>query len=629
MKKLFFSFLTISVVSFSNAQNLQFDWADVGGAGADSDFTSDISSCPDGSVVVCGAYSGTIDFDYGTGIDNRTSFGFQDCFIQKLDPQGNALWTADFGSPFGDYAWSVEADEVGDIYTTGTFFGTVDFDPGASVMNLITSTQSVFLQKLDEDGNLIWAFNIEGNAHESRLKIDKDGYILLSGYFNGTIDLDPSAGVTSFTAPVNPHGFLAKYDGASNLIWAKELNASNYIYINGLESDETGDIYIGGYFEGDVDMDPSGVTNFLTASFGNSNSYVAKYNSSGNLIWAKNFLGTGNYAFTMTLDKWGNSYSTGEFYGTVDFDPNAGISNKISIYSDLFLVKLDKDGNLSWVNSIGGSDAEVTGYAIDTDEMGNVYFTGTLADTADFDSGVGIYNVACGNIGATNIFLSKLSSDGEFDYVFTNPGDNYSGMNAICLSADGSIYGAGSYQGTIDFDPSLAVFSSTSSGVPEDYFILKYTCNVDTSVTNLNGTFTSNQIGGIYQWIDCATNLEIVGETNSSFSPTANGTYCVIVSNGECVGKSAPISISDVGIETNSLATINIYPNPTNNQTVITSNENIKYFVIADLSGKIILKQEVNSTNFAINMSEFANGIYVLNTTSETGLFVSSKIVKQ
>lgn len=617
-----FIFFNVSLVQ---SQVLNFEWANTSGAPVDHDWIGGISFTFDNHVVLAGTYSGTADFDYGAGVDNRTSIGYNDCFVQKLDPMGNVSWTATFGGNFTDYITWADTDENSNTYSTGLFNGTVDFDPGPGVSNLIHPGNAVFVQKLDENGELVWAINLTGSAETSIIKVDSDQNIILAGYFSDIVDFDPSAAVATLSSPGVSNGFIAKYDSDGNFIWVKQLVASSYVYITGIDSDSEGNYYAGGYFEGTVDMDPSPTVFNLSSSPGEATSYVAKYNSEGELIWAKNFLGTSNYTFSLSADPQGNTYSTGEFYGTVDFDPGIDNTNTMSVYSDLFLLKLDKDGNFQWVNSIGGTDAYVFGNRAIADNQGNVYFTGSLQGTADFDAGIPTYDLASSGGGA--IFFGKVTAGGEFIYAYSNNGDNQGAGTFIDLDNQGNLYLAGTFQGTVDFDPFAPVYSATSTGY-DDFFIQKYSCDVDLTITNESGTFTSNQIGGTYQWIDCETNLPIVGATSQSYTPISNGQYAVQVTNGQCSGTSACISIADVGIPTNSLSNLTVFPNPTQDRVTVLSETFITLIQIMDMNGKLVDEFYPLTENPVIDLNGYPAGIYYLQVFDENLNITHVKIIK-
>ncbi len=89
---------------------------------------------------------------------------------------------------------------------------------------------------------------------------------------------------------------------------------------------------------------------------------------------------------------------------------------------------------------------------------------------------------------------------------------------------------------------------------------------VDTALSVLDATLTSNALTGSYQWIDCATNQNIEGETNQSYTPTTGGSYAVVRTHNGCVDTSSCYAISFVGIEDIGLqASVKVYPNPANN----------------------------------------------------------------
>ena len=89
-----------------------------------------------GNVYTTGYFQGTVDFDPGAGTFNLTSAGLQDIFISKLDAAGNFVWAKQLGGTLNDVGYSIALDTSGNVYTTGFFRDTVDFDPGAGTFNL-------------------------------------------------------------------------------------------------------------------------------------------------------------------------------------------------------------------------------------------------------------------------------------------------------------------------------------------------------------------------------------------------------------------------------------------------------------------------------------------------------------
>ncbi|MBK8619436.1 MAG: SBBP repeat-containing protein [Anaerolineales bacterium] len=98
------------------------------------------------------------DFDPSPDTAYLTSAGQQDIFISKLDSNGNYVWAKSMGGTDYDYANGISVDSSGNVYTTGTFLNTVDFDPGPNDANLSSvGWNDIFISKLDGSGNYVWA----------------------------------------------------------------------------------------------------------------------------------------------------------------------------------------------------------------------------------------------------------------------------------------------------------------------------------------------------------------------------------------------------------------------------------------------------------------------------------------
>jgi len=180
---------------------------------------------------------------------------------------------------------------------------------------------------------------------------------------------------------------------AQSYAWAESFGDSNNDYSYGIATDASGNVYITGIFSSTVDFDPNAGTENLTSNGGND-VFILKLDASGNYVWAKNIGGTGGEGVgDITLDASGNIYIAGEFSGTVDFDPNAGTENLTSNSgSDVFILKLDTDGNYIWAKNFEGtSGGGISDIAVDA--SGNVYTTGYFFSTVDSDPNAGAENL--------------------------------------------------------------------------------------------------------------------------------------------------------------------------------------------------------------------------------------------
>ncbi len=382
-----------------------FVWAkSIGSIG--NDVGSSILVDASGNVYITGYFAGfaggtaAADFDPGSGTFNLTSAGDADIFILKLNASGNFVWAKSMGGTSYDYASSIAVDASGNVYTTGAFEGTADFDPGTGINNLTSPGYGdIFISKLDASGNFVWAKSLEGSTlydAGTSIVLDASGNVYTTGYFGGTIDFDPGTGTNNLTsASADLYDiFILKLNVSGNFVWAKSLGGT--LPDNGfsIALDASGNVYTTGSYQGTADFDPGAATSNLTSAGGND-IFISKLDATGNFVWAKSLGGTtSDLARTLALDVSGNVYTTGNFTGTVDFDPGTGTSNLTSVGNDdIFISKLDASGKFVWAKSMGGNKLD-QGHSLAVDASNNFYITGTFSGTADFDPGSGTFNLS-------------------------------------------------------------------------------------------------------------------------------------------------------------------------------------------------------------------------------------------
>lgn len=323
-----------------------FIWAkQIGSNGFD--VATSVVTDASGNVYVAGYFDQTADFDPNAGTFNLTSAGGSDIFILKLDAAGNFVWVKQIGGSSIDECLSLAIDGSGNLCTSGSFSGTVDFDSGAGTFNLVSSASSAM--------------------------------------------------------------FILKLDTTGNFVWAKTIGSNSFDKANSIATDAFGNVYTTGSFRANAfgansDFDP-GVDTFNLTPVGDDDIFISKLDANGNFVWAKQIGGTlDDEATCISLDASGNVYTTGGFISTVDFDPNSGISNLTASSIDVFILTLDTAGNFVWAKQIGGSSA-CLGYSIAIDAPGNIYTAGSFAGTADFDPVSGPLNLT--TAGGNDIFITK------------------------------------------------------------------------------------------------------------------------------------------------------------------------------------------------------------------------------
>lgn len=440
-----------------------------------------------------------------------------------------------FGGNLGDEGRSIAVDFQGNIYTTGIFNGTVDFDPGPNTFNLTSSgAEDIFLSKLDANGNFVWAKSIGGAGMDlgKDIALDLSGNIYLVGSFESNVDFDLGLGVFSLTSAGDADMFISKIDINGNLIWVKTIGGLNKDIPSSIVLDPLGNIHIAGFFMGTVDFDP-GAAIFNLFSNGAYEIFISKLDSSGNFVWAKSIGGSDtDGAMSIELDASGNVYTTGYFKGIVDFDPGVGTYNLTSVgLPDVFISKLDATGNFVWAKCIADFNNNSNGfsgnysYSIKVDAFENVYTAGIFEGYVDFDPGIDSFNIASSS-GSFDMFISKLDVNGNFVWAKTIGSASSDYCYSIVLDSVGNIYATGFFQETVDFDPSAGIHNLTSfSGGLSDVFISKFNTNGDLIWAERMGG-ASNDIGRSIA-LDQAINIYTTGyfEDISDFDPDIVTTF--------------------------------------------------------------------------------------------------------
>ncbi len=472
MKHLIILFLLLVETSIVYSQDTVFEWAKRMG-GSVFDNGKCITTDANGNAYTIGQFQGTVDFDPGAGVANLVAVGQADIFIQKLDASGNFLWAKQMGGPNSDFGNSIITDAAGNIYTTGSFRETVDFDPGSGTFNLTSAGwDDIFIQKLDSNGNFVWAKQMGGAGIDAgySITLDATGNVYTTGYFENAIDFDPGAGTNILTSAGGWDIFIQKLDADGNFIWAKRTGGIDWDNGFSITIDASGNVLTTGNFQYTVDFDPGAGTTNLTA-VGSWDIFIQKLDTNGNFLWAKQMGGPSEeLSASIATDTNGNVYSTGYFQGTVDFDPGSGTSFLSSSGGlDTFIQKLDANGNFLWVKQFGSTGFD-EGKSISVDANGNVYSTGYFFHTVDFNPGAGVANLT--SEGGADIFILKLDTNGDFVWAKRIGGSEDDTGNCIFIAADGYIFTTGDFRKTVDFDPGTETSNLTSAGLT-DIFILK------------------------------------------------------------------------------------------------------------------------------------------------------------
>jgi sugar lactone lactonase YvrE len=405
---------------------------------------------------------------YVTGYFNGTadfngrvlqSVGLGDVFVVKYKPDGEVEWAMRAGGSVDDAGNSIAVDALGNVFVCGTFMRSADFG-----VDTLTSSHKlfsdVFIMKIRSNGNVEWVKKawVGQNNNINGIAIDPFENIYVTGSFIDSVDFE---GI-KLTSNGGSDIFLTKYRLDGNIDWAINVGGTYYLD-DGLSvaTDMLGNVFITGSFA--LTADFGGIK--LTSPTNSTSVFIAKYMKDGSLDWARSGGAQNSYAQgqSITVDASGNSFITGFFSNMADFGPKSITSTGSN---DIFIAKYFPDGSLDWVRSAGGDSAYDKGYSIAVDLSGNSYIIGSFSDTIHFGNNI-LFSKSI------NIFLTKYDSTGNIAWAKQAGGITGDDVGfGVAIDALASIYSTGYFENVASFGASQLV----STG-QDDIFVWKIVDN--------------------------------------------------------------------------------------------------------------------------------------------------------
>ena len=528
----------------------------------------------------------------------------------------------------------------------------------------VVGAEDYWIMKLDNTGAIIWEESFGGSNYEepAGALLTSDGGTVLTG-----ISRSNASGDKSEDKLGELDVWVIKVDSDGNLEWENTIGGDGEEVGISLIETADGDIVIGGHSNSNISGDKS------EDSFGHHDYWIVKLDEFGTVLWDRTIGGdsadvlakiepTSDGGFILL----GSSFSEVSGHKT---EPNIGI------YGDLWVVRIDADGNYIWDKTIGGDHSDgardiietldggyiiaavshsgISGnkteenrgsmdcWVIKIDQVGNVEWDKTVGGT-DLDASSVIVQTTDGNYmlgaySASNISFEKTDTTrGFLDYWIVNISESgtvlwdktYGGTESDILidiiqteDQGYALCGYSSSPASGDKDEDMIPGSLTYS---HDYWIVKLKdCDLLITTVNQEGiTLIAEIDDATYQWVDCDNDFEpIDGATEQSFTPIENGNYAVIISDGLCEKMSDCFSITTLTLSNNSPDQILIYPNPVKDILTVQVNGNPVHTVIQDITGKLLL----DSYSSQIDVSNLSNGVYFLNLYHADGALISTK----
>lgn len=413
----------------ARAQEPAFDWVSPAG-GAGDEIGLGLAADAAGNTALTGHFNDGAIFG---NITLRTTA--QAIFVTKCDRAGARLWVRSSGGASTGEGRGVAFDPAGNLYVTGIFTGNLPF---TATSPRPANSSAMFLAKLDAAGRSLWTQRAGGDdpagwANGSRVAIAPNGDCLVAGEFKGAADF---GGVTLAAADGTAQAFLARYDPAGGLLWARGVAPAANDLRRPVAMDASGGIWLGGCFSGTAAF--AGAT---LNSRGRGDILVARFDAAGNPVWARQAggedPGVADTANAIAVDAAGNVVVAGVFLGAGVFAERTLVSAGAT---DAFVAKYDAAGKLLWAVSGGGADAD-SANALALDAVGNVYVTGFFVGSATFSG----RQVVTGQ--HADVFVAKYDRSGRLLWLVQSGGGAYSNGHGIALSATEEVFIGGYFRG--------------------------------------------------------------------------------------------------------------------------------------------------------------------------------------
>jgi len=482
MKKIFF-ILFSPFILFGQTT----DWVKSFG-GVESDKGISIGTDSLGFIYISGYYNSAADFDQISLVNNPNSGTNKENFVAKLDSNGNVLWVVPGGNQeYGccdDRALGMHVTPGGDVFITGTFWssyylgvrgaaGTINV-PG----NQRNDHDNSLLAKIDRDGNPEWVIGFGGDNtsggcpypiydaddHSYDVKVDKDGFIYVTGFFSG---YDADFDSFTITNPdwgndCTPMGYIGKLDSNGTWLWVDKFDGikdARGSRDNRIAIDNLSNIYCIGGFENTADYGPYSLT-----SNGEWDAFIFKMDKDGNWLWADKIgSNKSDRANSIAIDICDDIYITGEYRNPMVF-PGANASNGSDTLShkqkrDVFVAKMNNQGQWKWAKRARSSGTDKS-YQMSVDINKQVFVCGTTGgstgDSTKFSDNLIVPPQILADTTMSTWVAQIDGSTNTGDWLWAKLAgsntDDDDRANDICADGFGNVYAVGFFEDIADFD---------------------------------------------------------------------------------------------------------------------------------------------------------------------------------
>lgn len=371
-------------------------------------------------------------------------------------------------------------------------------------------------QMLTIDPNVVWATYYGGSLDDEIFTTvtDSDANVYIGGWTNSSSNISHQGYQNNYAA--NQDAFLVKFDTDGNRVWATYFGGTQTEWTTSVSIDGSDNVYLAGYTNSQG-LATTGA--YQTSILGDSDAFIAKFQSDGTLLWATYYGGVSlDQAFAVKPDKDNNVYLTG-----LSHSQNLTHNGHQQIFgggaNDVFLVKFDSSGTYLWSTYYGGIGND-QGYGVATDEQGNVYIGGRTGSINNIST-VGAHQTSYA--GGTNWgdgFLVKFNGNGDRIWATYFGGSNEDFGRGVATDNQGSIYLVGRTNSANGITSGSGSHQNNLSG-GVDGFLVKFNPDGMKEWSTYYGGFNDDEAYAVHA--DRYDFVFICGRTNSTNAIAYNG----------------------------------------------------------------------------------------------------------
>ena len=531
-------------------------------------------------------------------------------------------WVKAFISNDYNAGVDIAIDINDDILVAGIYRDEIAFEGNPNYRFANQGKNDIVLTKIAATGDVLWMKTIAGVGDDRayRIATDAQGHFYLTGSFERVLRFEENDETHTLESTGKENAFLAKFDTDGNILWSVQAGGDRSDRGIGLAIDADGNVFTSGYFEGEAIF---GTENPIhLKSNGQLDAYLAKYNTSGALVWAR-ALGAEkrDIASGITVDAAGRVFITGVTRGPtpiLDIDSNL-IHGGPTGQDDLFIARYSSSGELEKLIYAGGRGFDA-GNAITADEAGNIYVTGYFENQAAFVDLTGQRRILDGQ--SFDLFVSKFDAMGKMAWTQTAGGEHWDNAYDIDVDENGEVFITGLFRKEADFTGNSEV---DIEGIGEaNAFIARYTGNGDLAgVQPVKGAKSEGAGIAISKKGDVfLTGLFLqeatFGENQKSVTSTAFNSFVAKYASNGFNEEDPEDTLQRLSEDAPLFATAQNYPNPFTSSTsfeVELQESSFIRLVIHDALGRVIdeiVNQEMGSGiyQFLYDAGNLARGTY-------------------